>query len=248
MSTLAQPPRSVESSTRHSWLRPKYLLFAFIGMLLVDVLIHSESFLINVKDPEWVHISSFKWWLLPHGLTGACAILLGPMQFSERLRKRFTKLHRIVGRLYVGSVFIAAPIGVYIQYIDERLGGSRSFTIETVIQGGLWMLTTGIAFAFILKGKVQQHRQWMTRSFGTGPLIFLEARVLFHLLGVNSFAAAETVVWICTASSIFVADVVLQVQELIRARPMAAKSKIRTPEPTLEPTLGLIEPQPETLD
>jgi len=239
MNSLAKPPTNADPSTRKPWLRPKFLLFGFIGVLVVDVLIHSESFLINMKDPEWVHISSFKWWLLPHGLAGACAILLGPMQFSERLRKRFTKLHRIMGRLYVGSVIIAAPMGVYIQYIDERLGGSRSFTIETVIQGGLWMLTTGIAFAFILRGKVQQHRQWMTRSFGTGPLIFLEARVLFHLVGVQSFAEAETVVWICTASSIFVADVVLQVQELMRSRPVAAKSKIGMPEPTLEPKLGL---------
>ena len=244
MSALTQPPASVTQSMRRSWLRPKYLLFAFIGVLLVDVLIHSEGFLIDMKDPEWVHISSFKWWLLPHGLAGACAILLGPMQFSDRLRKRFTKLHRIVGRLYVGSVFIAAPLGAYIQYVDERLGGSRSFTIETVIQGGLWMLTTGIAFALILKGKVQQHRQWMTRSFGTGPLIFIEARVLFHVLGVNSMAAAETVVWICTASSIFVADVVLQVQEMLRARPIGARSKVLAP----QPKLGLIEAEPETLE
>ncbi len=116
-------------------------------------------------------------------------------------------------------------LGVYIQYLDEQTGFSRSFTIETALQASLWMLTTGIALAFILNGKVQQHRQWMTRSFGTGPLIFLEARVIFGLTGVQSPAAIETVVWICTASSIFVADVVLQVQELLRNRPQTAKAR-----------------------
>jgi hypothetical protein len=40
------------------------------------------------------------------------------------------------------------------------------------------VLTTAIALAFILNGKVQQHRAWMTRSFGTGPMIFLEVRVI----------------------------------------------------------------------
>lgn len=108
---------------------------------------------------------------------------------------------------------------------EYKTGFSRSFTIETALQPSLWMLTTGIALAFILKGKVQQHRQWMTRSFGTGPLISLEARVIFGLLGTQSPAAIETVVWVCTASSIFVADVVLQVQELLRNRPLSAKAR-----------------------
>src|SRR5215472_2450369 len=35
--------------------------------------------------------------LLPHGLAGVCALLLGPMQFSDPLRQRLTKFHGIVG-------------------------------------------------------------------------------------------------------------------------------------------------------
>ena len=149
------------------------------------------------------------------------------MQFSDRLRQRFIKLHRIIGRIYIACVFIAAPAGVYIQHADEHLGFARTFTIETMIQGGLWMLTTAIALAFILKGKVQQHRQWMTRSFGTGPLIFLEVRVILGLTGVGKYGphAIETVVWICTASSIFVADIVLQLQELLRNRRVPVKAQ-----------------------
>ena len=94
------------------------------------------------KDPEWQHIASFKWWLLPHGIAGACAFLLGPMQFSDRLRHSFPKLHRVLGRVYVAGALIAAPLGLYIEYIDERQGFARSFTIETMFQAGSWMLTT----------------------------------------------------------------------------------------------------------
>jgi uncharacterized membrane protein len=205
-------------------MRPKYLLFGFIGLMFAYVLVNNESFLINAQDREWKHIESFKWWLLPHGLACACALLLGPMQFSDRLRLRYAKLHRVVGRIYIAGTFIGAPLGVYVQYLDEQTGFARSFTIETTLQASLWMLTTGIALVFILKGKVQQHRIWMTRSFGTGPLIFLEARVIFDLIGVQSPAAIETIVWICTASSIFIADVVLQVQELFSNRPLRAKA------------------------
>jgi uncharacterized membrane protein len=209
------------------WLRPKYLLFGFIGLMLAYVLVHDESFLINAKDPEWLHIQSFRWWLLPHGLAGACALVLGPMQFSDRLRQRFVKLHRIVGRVYIACVFIAAPLGPYIQHADERLGDARSFTIETMFQGGIWMLTTGIALVFILKGKVQQHRQWMTRSFGTGPLIFLEVRVIGGLTGWENLGphVNEIIVWACTASSLLIADLVLQAEELYRTRSIRAKAQ-----------------------
>jgi uncharacterized membrane protein len=210
-------------------LRPKYLLFGMIGVMFLWVLTHSERFLIDPADGEWMHIQSFKWWLLPHAIAGTCALILGPMQFSDRLRQRFIGVHRAVGRLYVTGVFIAAPLGVYIQYLNEPLGFARSFTIETVFQAGLWMLTTGIAFAFILQGKVQQHRQWMTRSFGTGPLIFLEVRVIFSVFNVSDPHSIEIVVWACTASSLFVADLVLQVQEILRMRPRTAKVRSVTP-------------------
>jgi uncharacterized membrane protein len=212
-----------------AWFRPKYLVFGCIGVMFAYVLRYNEIFLIDAADPEWLHIESFKWWLVPHGIAGACALILGPMQFSERLRQRYIGLHRIVGRCYIAGVFIAGPLGVYIQYLNEPLGFARSFTIETVFQAGLWMLTTAIALAFILKGKVQQHRQWMTRSFGTGPLIFLEVRVIAGIAGVNTPAGIETVVWACTASSLFVADVVLQVQELLRARPKRAAARTAAP-------------------
>jgi hypothetical protein len=36
-------------------------------------------------------------------------------------------------------------------------------------------------------------------------------------------AKVETVVWICTVSSIFVGDLVLQIQEYLRSRPAPAK-------------------------
>ena len=110
-------------------VRPKYLIFGLLGLMFVYVLGHDESFLVNPKDPIWQHYEPFKWWLLPHGIAGTCALLLGPMQFSDRLRTRFKQLHRVVGRIYVGGVFVAAPLGFYIQYFEERMGNRRSFSI-----------------------------------------------------------------------------------------------------------------------
>lgn len=211
MATLAAKIRAVPQ------IRPKYLFFGFVVLMLAYVIPHDESFLVHPKDPLWQHYEAFKWWLLPHGIAGACALLLGPMQFSDRLRNRFTKLHRVVGRIYVAGVFVAAPLGFYIQYFEERMGDPRSFSIAAAVDAALWMTTTGIAMVFILKGKVEEHRQWMTRSFAVA-IVFLEVRVIGGLGGWEDLDihANETIVWFCLAFSILSADLALQWQQLLR--------------------------------
>src|SRR5262245_13491530 len=96
------------------WFRSKHVVFGFIFLMMAYVLIHKERFLIDSSNPAWKHYEPFKWWLLPHGVAAACALFLGPMQFSDRFRNRYTKLHRILGRIYVAGVLIGAPLGAFI--------------------------------------------------------------------------------------------------------------------------------------
>src|ERR1700756_5927121 len=99
-SSMSTMPAALERSPR---LRPKYLLFVAIGLMLAYVIPHDEGFLVHPKDPIWQHYEPFKWWLLPHGIAGACALLLGPMQFSDRLRPRDREVPPPVGRGFVGG-------------------------------------------------------------------------------------------------------------------------------------------------
>lgn len=213
MSTRSLPSPAV------SWLRPKYVAFAFVFFMMAYVINHNERFLINAADPAWTHYQPFRWWLLPHGLAGACALILGPMQFSETLRRRYIKLHRFVGWVYVSGALLAAPLGVFIQYrFDERAGDSRGFTIATVVDALLWMTTTGIALFFVLRGKVNLHRQWMTRSYAVA-LVFLEVRVISGITGWDSHAATEAIVWTCVGLSLLVGDIAVHWQDLRAPRP-----------------------------
>ena len=88
------------------------------------------------------------------------------------------------------------------------------------------MSTAAIGFAFILKGKVHQHRQWMTRSYAVA-LVFFEVRLISGVFGLDDKgnAVAELVVWICVAFSIPLADIVLQIQESFRSRSNALRHK-----------------------
>jgi uncharacterized membrane protein len=189
--------------------------------MLLYVLRHNESFLVNHADPAWQHYQPFKWYLLPHGLAGACALLLGPMQFSDRLRQKYLKLHRVIGYAYVTGALIAAPMGFYIQFFEERLGGTRSFSLAAGTDAFLWMTTTAIALGFVMKGKIQQHRQWMTRSYAVA-IVFLEVRVICGLAGWDGNPMmVESVVWMGLAFSLLFADIALQWQDFRTRRPVA---------------------------
>jgi hypothetical protein len=107
------------------------------------------------------------------------------------------------------------------------------------VDAALWTITTGIAMVFILKGKVQEHRQWMTRSFAVA-LVFLEGRVIGGVTGWEDLGthANETIVWACLAFSIFSADLVLQWQQPGRSRSAVRWSSAASPERMLEAPLG----------
>jgi uncharacterized membrane protein len=197
-------------------VRTKYIAFGVIGLMLAYVLVHNERFLIDPNNPVWEHYQTFKWWLLPHGLLGACALLLAPMQFSDRLRARFAKVHRVIGRIYVAGALGLAPLGAYISYLEEGIGQPRSFTIANIADAALLMITTGIGFFFALKRMIPQHRQWMTRSYACA-LIFFEARLILGVTGWDqppNFEIIETVVWVCLAFAILIGDIANQIYEL----------------------------------
>ena len=65
-------------------MRAKHLLFAGIAAMMGYVLYHNERFLVQPANPVWGHYSKYGWWLLTHGVAGASALLLAPMQGAER--------------------------------------------------------------------------------------------------------------------------------------------------------------------
>ena len=203
-------------------LNAKTVLFALIAVMYVYVLITNESFLVDKSDPEWAHIAPFKVWLLPHGMAAAFALFLGPFQFSERLRRKYIMAHKTFGYLYITGCFIGAPLGIYIEWFEERLGATRSFTIAAAADAVVWMFATGMALWMIRSRRMQQHRQWMIRSFSCA-LIFLEVRAISVFFKVPE-TQSETVVWCCVVAAYPIADLVLQVDELRRQRARPARA------------------------
>ena len=196
-------------------LNSKYVVFTAIALASTYVLYHNERFLIDSDHQAWQRYEAFKWWLLPHGIFGAIVLLFAPLQFSDRLRKRFTRAHRIMGRLYVFGALLCAPLGAYIQYYQERTGAPRSFTILAIVDAAMLMGATAIAFVFAYRRKIALHRQWATRSYAIA-LVFIAGRFVLGVTGWETLGVeiVQAIIWSCLALSVPLADISLNWREL----------------------------------
>lgn len=194
------------SGSSSSWLRPKPAVFTAIGAMTLYVLYHNERFLIEPDNPIWRHYAEIAFWLVPHAIAGTCALFLAPLQFSERLRKRYTTAHHVIGRTYVIGALVLAPLGAYGQYLAEGSGGPREFTTLAIVDAVMLMTTTLVAYLFAIRRRITLHRQWMTRSYAVA-LVFFEGRLLAGLLGTEANVnALMATIWSCLALSMVFAE------------------------------------------
>jgi uncharacterized membrane protein len=192
----------------------KWALFGVMAVMAVAAIVTDEKFLIVPSDREWTHIAPFRWWLLPHGLAGATALLLGPFQFSDRIRRTHVALHRLMGRIYLGAICIASLLSIYITLNYEP----RPFQVEIWAQGGGWLLCAVMAFTFAVKRNIVLHRQWVARSYGF-TFIFIMARVpdAFNVHWKNDVDFVNFL-WLLVFFALVTPDLILQSGELFRIR------------------------------
>ena len=209
----------------------KYVVFTLIALASLYVLYHNERFLIDPDSPVWQRYEPFKWWLLPHALFGTIVLLFAPLQFSDRLRHRYTKAHRVMGRLYVVGALILAPLGAYIQYFQERAGMPRSFTVLAIVDAAMLMSTTALAFLFAFKRKIALHRQWATRSYAVA-LVFIAGRFVMGITGWETLGVeiVQAIIWSCLALSLLLGDVAIHWRELCAALSLTQKAPAKRKE------------------
>ena len=208
-------------------VKAKYVVFTAIALASAYVMYHNERFLVDSSNPAWQHYEPFKWWLLPHGIFGAIVLLFAPLQFSDRLRQRFTKTHRVMGRLYVIGAMGLAPLGAYIQYYQERMGAPRSFTVLGIVDATMLMGATSLAFLFAFRRKIALHRQWATRSYAIA-LVFIGARFVLGVTGWERLGVeiVQAMIWSCLALAVPLADVSLNWREIRSILPRSVKTTV----------------------
>lgn len=141
-----------------------------------------------------------------HIFASALALLLGPFQFSTRLRNRVPTLHRWMGRLYLGiAVLVGGTAGLYMaQFAFGGLPARLGFACLAVA----WLYTGARAYAAILAGDVATHRRWMMRNFA---LAFAAVTLRLYLpsaiaMRVPPELAYPVIAWACWVPNLLAAE------------------------------------------
>jgi uncharacterized membrane protein len=206
---VTPPTRAAPSAAR---ARFKTVLWIGLGFTTLFVLITSEVLL--VMDYPMYHayrlqVISDRRLLIPHTLAAILALLIGPINFSTRLRQHHLQLHRVLGRIYVISVFIGAATGV-------ALAAGRPGLPGTSLQAAAWIVCTTAALITARNRQIAQHRQWMARSYAV-TFTFVSSRILnlwpryWSHLG-DTFSAVGVIAF--TLASLLIVDLGLNWREL----------------------------------
>lgn len=141
-----------------------------------------------------------------HVFASVFALLIGPLQFSARLRAQRPIVHRWLGRFYLGvGVLIGGMAGLYMAF--HAFGGIVArcgFGLLAI----LWLYTGLRAYLAIRARDVTAHRRWMVRNFA---LAFAAVTLRLWLpgsvvSGIPFEAAYPVIAWLCWVPNLVVAE------------------------------------------
>ncbi len=160
----------MHSALNHSLIMVKKILWALF--IIFALLIGSMPFILlfkgmkfgieEIKDPSLYANLFWKNSFFIHVIVGGLPLLLGWTQFIPKLRAKFPKVHRFIGKIYVVTFLITALSGFCISfYATGGLIPALGFGCVAVIA----FYTTLKAYLDIRKGDVINHQKMMIYSY-----------------------------------------------------------------------------------
>ena len=191
---------------RSTYNNPALNFFICAGALTLVVMLKVELPLLLGLNPAWDQkILAYRWLLHLHALLGSIALFSAPIQFFPNFRKKHLQLHRHLGRTYALSIFISAPIGIYIAL--AHLNNNEKWAAAA--QGSVWLCTTLMAVATAMKKDMVMHQIWMARSYAL-TLTFVVSRFILDVLRIEigpELGGNGTLIWLSTLLAITFANI-----------------------------------------
>jgi hypothetical protein len=151
-----------------------------------------------------------RYWLIAHVASGTAALLLGPAQFWLALNGKYSVWHRIRGIGYVISVCVSSAAAIYLA-LNTDFG--LVFGIGMMALVLAWITTTGLAVTAICRNLIQQHKEWMIRSYAvTFAFVIFRAIVdVLEIAGIGTTTERLTVAsWFCWSVPLLITESILQ--------------------------------------
>lgn len=208
-STAVLSPHRVERGIKNLWL----FLISIVAVFFIAKYAIRYYYLRDV--PGQTGLTWFRHLVLvTHISGGIVALLVGPWQFSGALRRRYLRVHRLMGRIYLVSVGVAAVAALQLA-ITTIYGWAWGFGVGTL--AAVWLSTSGMAFYAILHKQIKAHQEWMQRSY-IATFAFATVRLLTDTPPMNRLRPEHDAmilsVWVCWALPMFALELVVQLRRL----------------------------------
>ena len=183
--------------------RTRTMLWWVMLLACAGVSIYATTyFLLPVRNR---HFSQYIVPLRLHIAGGIGALLVGPWQFSTRLRTRALALHRWLGRFYLVEVMLGSIAGFSMALVS--LGGLPTH-LGFGLLAILWFLTGLQAYRVIRRRDTAAHRRWMIRNFALTLAavtlrIYLPLFLMLHWPFERSYVVVS---WLCWVPNLLVAE------------------------------------------
>ena len=177
--------------------------YAFVGYgaMPLGKLVHPDMRATFTAHPVAVYL---------HVFAAAVALLLGPFQFSTRLRQAAIRVHRWTGRVYLGAgVLVGGLSGLYLSWF--AYGGPVARLGFASLAVG-WLYTGARAYVAIRNRRIDEHRRWMVRNFALAfAAVMLRLYLPLSMIAGADFAVAYAVIaWLCWVPNLVVAEAIVK--------------------------------------
>ena len=157
-------------------------------------------------------------WLYFHIIAGIVALLLGPLQLWLGLNRKARLLHRVLGVGYALAVATGATAAFYLARHSDF---GWVFRMGMTAMALAWIVSTGMALMAIGFQMVEQHREWMVRSYVL-TFAFVTFRVFLQILqvaGIGTTLEQMTAAsWFSWAIPLLVTEWVIQARKILALR------------------------------
>ena len=218
-SATLSPGSSAKSSSRAITI----VLLVLTSLVAVRFIWHyAMRYFLHFNATQFDYYWPHRFRLVTHISGGMLALTCGTLQLWTGLRQRAMNFHRWIGRVYLAS----AAVGITGAFLMAVYTTPRGFGVSLMALASAWIVTTGIAWTAILRGRVEMHKEWMMRSYIVA-FAFVTFRIVTDLLpGVNKLLgsnpddSATSVGWLCWVLPLAIYEVILQTRRL-RGSPVA---------------------------
>ncbi len=112
-----------------------------------------------------------------HLVTAILPLTLGPLQFWNWFRNRYTNWHRLLGKIYI----VGSLLGGMSAFVLGVLQPYEGSIVPVLLLSLLWLFMTIAAWVTIRNKNIKAHRLFMIRSY-TLALTFVWLRILGDLV------------------------------------------------------------------